>query len=88
MTILYNIIGAAGSLLILLGFYRTSIGRWSGKSMLYELDNLLGATLIVIYQMHFHAYMTVILNVIWVVVAFRGVTSIIERRKPKRRAKS
>jgi hypothetical protein len=83
MTILYNTIGAVGSLLILLGFYRISIGRWSGKSLLYELDNLVGAALIVVYQVHFHAYITVVLNAIWVIVAFRGVTSIIERRKPK-----
>jgi len=90
MQILFNLTGVAGSLLILLGFYRTSIGRWSGKSLLYELDNLVGAALIVVYQVHFHAYVTVVLNVIWVIVAFRGATSVIERHqsKPKRRSKS
>lgn len=84
MNILFNIIGAVGSLLILFGFYRTSIGRWSGKSFLYELDNLIGAVLVVIYQIHFRAYITVALNIIWAIVAFRGVTSIVERRNTKR----
>ncbi len=87
----YNVIGVIGSLLILFGFYRTSIGRWSGKSLLYELDNLVGAALIGAYQIHLRAYITVLLNVVWVVVvvvALRGITSIVERRKPKPRSKA
>ncbi|HVA11574.1 MAG TPA: hypothetical protein VNG32_05450 [Candidatus Dormibacteraeota bacterium] len=86
--IFFNILGIIGSLLILFGFYRISIGRWSGKSILYELDNLLGGVLLIIYQVHFRAYITVFLNVIWVVVAFKGVVSITERRKPARRPKA
>lgn len=82
MNMLFNALGLAGSLLILFGFYRISIGRWSGKSLLYELDNILGGVLLIAYQIHLRAYMTVILNVVWVVVAFRGVLSITERRTP------
>jgi hypothetical protein len=40
---LYKIIGLVGAVLILFGFYRTSIGRWNGKSLWYELDNFVGA---------------------------------------------
>ncbi len=85
----YNYVGMAGAALILLGFYRTSIGRWTNRSLLYELDNLVGALLLVLYQLHNHTYMTVILNVIWATVAFRGVTSIAERRlnPPKKHRK-
>ncbi len=76
----YTYIGFLGALLVLLGFYRTSIGRWTNKSFLYEFDNLIGAGLIVSYQLHHHIYVTLILNVVWVLVAFRGITSWAERR--------
>ena len=75
----YNMIGVAGSLLILLGFYRTSIGRWKNRSFLYELDNVIGASLVIIYQLHTRSYISVGLNFIWAFVAFRGLTSFSER---------
>jgi membrane-bound ClpP family serine protease len=75
-----NIIGVIGACCILLGFYRTSIGKWTGKSLWYELDNFVGATLLVIYQLSVGAYISVTLNIIWAVVALRGITSIAQRR--------
>ena len=75
----FNVIGVTGALLILLGFYRTSIGRWKSKSFLYELDNAFGASLLIIYQYHLHAFISVVLNIIWLIVAFRGLTSFAER---------
>ena len=85
---LYNAIGILGAFLILLGFYRTSIGKWNTRSFLYELDNLVGATLLVAYQLHHHAYITVVVNVIWAVIAFRGLTSFAERRRVSQKSKA
>jgi hypothetical protein len=82
----YNGIGAVGGLLILMGFYRTSIGKWKNKSFLYELDNLVGALMIVIYQLHVGAYISVGLNIIWAIIAFKGVASFAERYDRKRKA--
>ncbi|HSX46641.1 MAG TPA: hypothetical protein VLF87_01475 [Patescibacteria group bacterium] len=87
----YSIVGFVGASLILLGFYRTSIGQWKNKAFWYELDNFMGAGLIVVYQVHTHAYITVVLNVIWCFVAFRGLVPFAERyqfggkKKPIRR---
>ncbi len=80
----YTYCGIVGALLILLGFYRTSIGRWTNKSFWYELDNLTGAVLVVIYQLHVHAYVTIFLNIVWAVVAFRGLTSFAERSRNRK----
>lgn len=77
---MYTFIGIIGAILVLLGFYRISIGQWTGKSLWYELDNLFGAIFILIYQFHYHVYISVVLNVIWAIVAFRGVVSYRERR--------
>jgi hypothetical protein len=76
----YTTLGIIGGLLILFGFYRTSIGKWSGKSFWYELDNFLGATLLTLYQWHYKVYISVVLNIIWAVVAFRGLEPYAIRR--------
>ena len=83
-SIAITIIGILGAGCILLGFYRTSIGKWTGKSLWYELDNLIGASLLIIYQLSVGAYVSVTLNVVWAIVAIRGVTSIAQRRKHKK----
>lgn len=83
----YNGLGIIGALLILLGFYRISIGRWTNKSFWYELDNMAGAILLVVYQFHLHAYISVVLNTIWTIVAFRGLTSFAARYSLKQRKK-
>lgn len=80
-------IGLLGGILLLVGFWRTSIGQWKTSSFWYELDNLTGCALLLIYAWHKHAYVNIILNVIWGVVAFRGLTSYAERRKYKRKPK-
>jgi hypothetical protein len=81
---MYNALGIVGAVLILFGFYRTSIGRWTGKSLWYELDNFVGAICITIYQLHLKAFVSVVLNIIWAIVAFRGISSYAERRLKSR----
>lgn len=81
---MYLIVGTIGAVLILFGFYRTSIGRWTGTSLWYELDNLVGAVMVAIYQVHYHAYVSVGVNVVWAIVALRGLTSLRQRRRQKK----
>ena len=83
-----NGFGVVGASLILLGFYRTSVGKWTGKSLWFELDNLAGASFLIIYQLSIGAYVTLILNVVWVIVAFVGITSIAQRRRGMHRKQS
>lgn len=78
-----DVVGAIGACLILFGFYRTSVGRWKNKSFWYEMDNFVGAILLVFYQIHTEAYISVVVNVIWAVVAFRGLTPFAERYQKK-----
>lgn len=75
-----EVVGVAGAGLVLFGFYRTSIGRWTSTSFWYELDNLLGAILLSIYHIATETYAPLVVNVVWAIVAFRGITSFAERR--------
>lgn len=82
---IYNVIGFIGASCLLLGFYRISIGKWKNKSFWYELDNLVGAIFLIIYQLHLHAYISVVLNIVWATVAFKGITSFAERYREQHR---
>ena len=78
---LYTYLGILGAIFILFGFYRISIGKWTGRSRLYELDNLVGALLIVTYSFHHKAYINVVINIIWAIVAIKGLSSYRQRVK-------
>lgn len=83
----FLLFGITGASLILFGFIRVNSGRWGGKSGWYELDNLLGASLIAVYNFHHQAYATLVLNVVWVIVAIKGLESIAARRARARKRK-
>jgi hypothetical protein len=88
-TIVYNALGIAGSILLLFGFYRVNSGKWTNKSFWYEFDNILGAFLIIIYQIHYHAFVSVVVNLIWAGVALMGISVFFRRfhhHRKKRRA--
>ncbi len=76
-----DLLGIIGCLLILFAFYRTSIGRWTGRSLWYELDNFLGAFCLIVYSYDKRAFVNIVLNAVWLLVALRGLSSIAERRR-------
>ncbi|MEI6480684.1 MAG: hypothetical protein WCO19_00055 [Candidatus Saccharibacteria bacterium] len=79
----YVITGIVGMLCIVFGLYRTSSGRWKNSSPLYELDTILGASLLVVYQIHVKAYVAIPINLMLVFVSFRGLSSFAERYTKK-----
>lgn len=83
----YDLIGLIGAIFLLFGFYRVTIGKWTNKSLWYELDNVIGPVLLIIYQLHLRAYISVVLNAVWAIVAFKGITSYAERFVTARRSK-
>lgn len=88
MELLFNILGVLGIVLLLFGFYRVNIGKWNNRSFWYEFDNFLGAVLIIAYQLYYHAYVTVIANVIWGAIALWGIIVFVRRVHSHRKRKS
>lgn len=83
----YTYAGMLGVTLLLFGFWRTSIGRWTNKSPMYELDTVAGASLVIAYQLHVHAYITLPINIVLVIISFRGLTSYAERSRERKARK-
>lgn len=75
----YVLIGFVGMLLILSGIWRTTSGSWRHTSVWYELDTIVGASLIIIYQLHVKAFVTLPINAALVFISFRGLSSFAER---------
>lgn len=90
LEIFLNILAVTGSVLLLFGFYRVNTGKWSNKSFWYEVDNLLGAIFLIAYQLYYHAYVSVAVNIVWGGVAVVGLSVFLRRlhhhRKKRRTA--
>ncbi|MEK7636259.1 MAG: hypothetical protein AAB362_01050 [Patescibacteria group bacterium] len=65
--------GWIGMILILLGYYLISSGRVDGKSRLYHAINFLGAFGITINVLVQNALPTVVLNVVFALIALWGL---------------
>lgn len=78
-----DVIGLIGIGLFLLAVYRTSIGGWHGKSLLYELDIIGSVVCLTVYSYSKGAYLSVVTTVIWGGMAFKGLTSYAERRRER-----
>jgi len=73
--------GYGGAGLILLGYFQVSRGAWKGKGLPFQLTNLCGAVLLLVYALVLTAYANVLLNAVWLVVAVVTITHLILRRK-------
>jgi len=78
---LLSSIGYVGAGLILLGYFQVSRGGWTGKSSAFQLTNLCGALLLVVYSVALTAYANVLLNVVWLIVAIVAVVRLLLHRK-------
>ena len=78
MAIFTQILGWAGTLLVVLGYFLVSTKRVEGSSKTYQIINLFGAIGVganVIYQ---HAWPSVALQIIWAIIA---IVSLINPKK-------
>jgi hypothetical protein len=75
-----DFIGVFGGILSLFAFWRINTRKWKVTSIWYELDNFIGSFILVIYTWEKHAYVNIVLNIIWGIVAFSGLRSFAERR--------
>lgn len=81
----YDIVGIAGAGLVIFGLYRTYSGAWNDKSLWYELDHAVGSLLLIVYLAHARAYIGIVINVAYLIVAFLGLRSYAERHRKKPR---
>jgi lipid-A-disaccharide synthase-like uncharacterized protein len=68
-----TIIGITGAFLLLLSFTLNQVHVWKDSDLTYDLVNLIGGTLLVIYGLFIHGYPFVVLNGMWAIVSLRDL---------------
>lgn len=69
MRLLFDITGAIGIILILLAYFLLQKEKLSDDDHSYNLLNLIGAICTAIYSTYYKAWFSVILNVVWMIIA-------------------
>lgn len=69
MTVLIEILGWIASILIVGSYALNITGRLSAKSKIYVTANIIGGIFFVINTYYHQAYPSMLVNVIWVIIA-------------------
>jgi len=75
MAIGIEIIGWWGMVLIFLAYTLVSTKKVEGKSVLYQVINLIGAIALIVNCFHHRTFPVMILNVLWAIVAIQALIS-------------
>ena len=68
-----TIIGALGATLILIAFILNQLNKWKKTDLSYDIVNLVGSVLLIIFSYMINAWPFIILNSVWAVVSLRDV---------------
>ncbi len=80
----FFLMGIAGMILVLIGFFMVQSHRWSLDSIRYDIINLIGSVLLVFYSIAGKVWPFVILNGIWAIYSLKDVLGDIVARGKKR----
>ena len=75
-----EIIGASGATLILIAFILEQTHRWKDTDLKYDVVNLLGSVLLIVYAVLLHSYPFLVLNGVWAIVSLRDVIVDLRRK--------
>lgn len=68
MSIIINILGWLGSLLLIVAYYQNSKNKLSAQSSSYQLLNIIGSLFLIVNTIFYGAYPSSAANVIWVFI--------------------
>lgn len=74
MTILVEVLGWIASLLIVGSYALNITGRLSAKSKIYVTANIIGGIFFVVNTYYHQAYPSMLVNIIWVIIAMVMLT--------------
>ncbi len=80
MNLLVEVVGWAGAILILLGYLLITTGKLTGKSLVYQAMNVLGAAGFAINGWWHRALPSAALNVVWLLIGVIASWRILKRR--------
>lgn len=71
-----HIVGFIGMVFVVIAFHNTVTGKWAGQSKIFNVVNLIGATLLLLsLTVHFNLG-SFIIEVFWIIISVRGLYAI------------
>ena len=77
----YDVVGLAGTLMILAAFFLQQVGRLSGTDLAYQTMNLFGAAGILVSLLGSFNLSVFLLEVAWVLVSAYGIVRTLKQRR-------
>lgn len=77
----YDVVGLAGTLMILIAFFLQQIGKLSGTALSYQAMNLFGAAGILVSLLGAFNMAVFLLEAAWVLVSAYGIVRTLKQRK-------
>lgn len=81
LELLVDITGWLGAAAVLYAYFLVSTGRLSGNSVHYQFFNVLGAVCLVFNTFFNHAYPSMVVNIIWILVAIYSLIRKVPQEK-------
>jgi hypothetical protein len=83
ITLLIDVLGWIGAVMLLYAYIRVSSGRWTGQTRTFQLLNVGGSVLFIINSGFHGAYPSVFVNIVWSAVALRTLMLISKAPAPR-----
>ena len=72
-TLWIDIIGWIGSAEVIAAYGLNSYQKIRSDSRVFQMLNLTGGILLIIYTVHYNAYASAVINIVWVVIAVGAI---------------
>lgn len=79
MELLVNIIGWAGSLMVVITYGLNSYQKLKSDSLVYYVLNIIGGGLLIVYSIYKTAYANTFINVVWVLIAIPALIKFLRK---------
>lgn len=81
MKVVIDLTGWAGSMLLIVAYFRNSRGTLKAESFQYQMFNVVGSLLLIVNTVHYGAYPSSAVNVIWAVIGLRFIVKVCRTKK-------
>src|SRR3972149_4499697 len=76
-----TIIGASGTLIMLIGFLLNQKNIWKNSDIRYDAANLVGSVLLINYAILLHSLPFAVLNFVWAAASFKDVMKSFKKKR-------
>ncbi|MBO0320896.1 hypothetical protein J0X14_01195 [Muricauda sp. CAU 1633] len=78
--LIIDLLGWAGSIMLVSAYWLNSKNRISAQTLLYQLLNILGSLLLMTNTIYYGAYPSSSVNIVWLLIGLIHITAILKNK--------